>query len=745
MIEKIEMIKNYEAFKEFSWNASVESFKQFNLIYGWNGSGKTSLSRVFKLLEDKQNPNGSEIKIKIDGSSRLLSDMIATEQVPMIRVFNKDYVEDTVFKDNSKVKPIFYLSKGNKDKAIELEARNKEFYHMKEKYQNEEKALSKARKVRDDYCISIAKVIRETLRSAGKTNKYINYDKGRYDGHATLMLGDKDYKNMILDVDTLNSLKLQTQAIEMPEHKAIIEFQFDWVKFENDVKDVLAKNVKMQLIQRLVDNPSLGKWVKTGMTEFLVDNNLCPFCTQNISENILSSLKSHFNEEYNDLANEIEELKMQIQASVTRLKSYTLPSSVLLYPTISREYEAAKTAMEEYIVFVVKHFSDVSKWLESKLEDPTTIIASRACEYKELDSKIQNVNAIIASHNEQSRNLQNNIESARDKVAMHYIAESLGVYIKNDTEVVMHESALNTTSGIVKSIKLKIDELETQLRDHRPPVNELNKEIEVFFSRGDIKFELEGNGYKITRNGEVVRNLSDGESSAIAILYFLKSLNVSETECHKCTVVIDDPVSSQDINNLYSTFVYIMKKSERVEQLILLTHNFNMFKYAKKWAKSRFKNEERSFYQVSCETTLVGSKYSKQIELSALPTQLLKFDSEYHYLFSIIYQYANGNTSASDEQQLFYGNIARKIIETFLEFKYPDGNELKDKYLRLKGFDEVKQMRIFRYINNVSHKALLEDYEPALMSVTKQVMIDVLDLIAYYDKVHYDSFVKISS
>ena len=40
-IKKIVKIKKYRIFRDFSWYGSLPEFKDYNLIYGWNGSGKT--------------------------------------------------------------------------------------------------------------------------------------------------------------------------------------------------------------------------------------------------------------------------------------------------------------------------------------------------------------------------------------------------------------------------------------------------------------------------------------------------------------------------------------------------------------------------------------------------------------------------------------------------------------------------------------------------------------------------------
>lgn len=71
MITKINKIKDFGIFKDFKWNSDIDAFKKDNLIFGWNYSGKTTLSMLFQNLEfkskDKYFP-GSEFEINIDNA-----------------------------------------------------------------------------------------------------------------------------------------------------------------------------------------------------------------------------------------------------------------------------------------------------------------------------------------------------------------------------------------------------------------------------------------------------------------------------------------------------------------------------------------------------------------------------------------------------------------------------------------------------------------------------------------------------
>ena len=54
MIKGIQRIKDLGVFGNYTRPAETETFVEKNIIYGWNYSGKTTLSRLFYVLETKK-------------------------------------------------------------------------------------------------------------------------------------------------------------------------------------------------------------------------------------------------------------------------------------------------------------------------------------------------------------------------------------------------------------------------------------------------------------------------------------------------------------------------------------------------------------------------------------------------------------------------------------------------------------------------------------------------------------------
>ena len=51
MITKIDQLTNFGLYRQFKWGNNA-LFAKRNLIYGWNYSGKTTLSRLFQIMAE---------------------------------------------------------------------------------------------------------------------------------------------------------------------------------------------------------------------------------------------------------------------------------------------------------------------------------------------------------------------------------------------------------------------------------------------------------------------------------------------------------------------------------------------------------------------------------------------------------------------------------------------------------------------------------------------------------------------
>lgn len=90
-----------------------------------------------------------------------------------------------------------------------------------------------------------------------------------------------------------------------------------------------------------------------------------------------------------------------------------------------------------------------------------------------------------------------------------------------------------------------------------------------------------------------------------------------------------------------------------------------------------------------------------QAVLEEIPTELLKFRSEYHYLFSKLYHF-DKDPAGDFDCLLSLPNIARRFMEAFGGIMIPLHMGLKSKMDCLFP-DEVERERVWKFINYYSH------------------------------------------
>src|SRR5882672_8440580 len=106
-LSTIDRLQNLAIFANYRWDKTLGEFKRYNLIYGWNGSGKTALSRLFASLASGTHPAFPllQYEVTLDNVSYTEKDAITTK----VRVFNCDYIEKNLKVVDGHANPIYVL------------------------------------------------------------------------------------------------------------------------------------------------------------------------------------------------------------------------------------------------------------------------------------------------------------------------------------------------------------------------------------------------------------------------------------------------------------------------------------------------------------------------------------------------------------------------------------------------------------------------------------------------------------
>lgn len=90
----IKNIKNFGIFKKYS-NVEVKDFARFNLFYGLNASGKTTLSYLFQCIENKTLPeklSSSEFSVTLADESTITNSNVS-KSILDIYTFNDELIK----------------------------------------------------------------------------------------------------------------------------------------------------------------------------------------------------------------------------------------------------------------------------------------------------------------------------------------------------------------------------------------------------------------------------------------------------------------------------------------------------------------------------------------------------------------------------------------------------------------------------------------------------------------------------
>ena len=748
VISKIPRLRTPGVFNNFSWPADLPEFARFNLIYGWNGSGKTTISRMFRALELGTPPGDSEVTFTIDGRETSNDDF--TDAGMPVRVFNRDFIDASVFPlGEGDVPPIFVLGRESAEKQRAIDQLKTQKVAEQEKLNRARDNQQKAANDLDRFNIDHAKFIKESLRSSG-TTIYNNYNKGNFVNRAREMVTAGDNQTYILDEssrDKLTKIHRASPKSKLPEIRYSLP-DLNW--HDAEVTKLLSKTVVSQVIQNLKDDTELSGWSQAGLgIHQKRKTNQCLFCGQPLPKGRLAALEAHFSTAYTDLLHQLDEQATAIRGRIEAANKMELPSSSSVLEDLVADLDQAVQLFNEQRKSAIEALKGMLKAVTEKRNRMFESF-DHGVSVPPLDATAADkLHAVIQKHNQACDDFQSRTEKARQQLEAHYVATDLQDFATFESNLAAFTLEADTANKNIKKFQDDIDTLETEIKEHRQPAEEINRELNSYLGHNELTFAVKDTGYKITRNGSPARALSEGETTAVALLYFLKSLRDRNFDLGQGIVVLDDPVSSMDANALFLAFSYIRERTQDAGQFFILTHNFTLFNQIKNWFHSlpkqnstRIERRPARFYSLSCSHD--GCQRCSCI--CQMDSALEEYESEYHFLFKSVYLAAISTDPLTLENSYIFPNMARRILEAFLAFRQPRSDNLWEKMKRT-GFDEARRIRIYRFLNTHSHGDPIDDpgHDLSLLAEAKTVLKDFFDFIKDQDEEHYNAMVELVS
>ncbi|MFB1098292.1 AAA family ATPase [Terribacillus sp. JSM ZJ617] len=752
MIKSIERINNFGIYKDYQKQSDLHDFAKFNLIYGWNGSGKSTLSKLFAIINNDIKTSDfkdSQYEFKLEDGSKIYQD--TEESNLLMTVFNSNFINDNI-DWNDTVKSILLISEEKieeQKKIKEYEIKRQEIVKLKKDLKDKYDNLYKSNQ---NFLSSTAKHVKERFKIIDTSDKYyLNYNRTRLEKFIEV------YKDKVQSVESLlteeESINV-TKSIK-PESKSKIDFVFNTldedllIKGSERIKTLINTSIINQTVQSLKDNEVISHWVEEGFKLHSGSiTGICEFCGQLIPSSRLEELEKHFNDEYQQFKEKLITAKEWVRKQMLNSSN----EKALLYSLYEEFYDAFNNQMN-ILTLTEKNINDkLENWvnvLDKKNKNPfeklqvTELDEISISLLQEYNTAIVSLNEIIKLHNYKFENYQTKTKEQKHKLELSYTAEALKEY-----DYFYAEEEKN-------NIKLKIQELdsdlnminqsmfliEKELSNESLGAEEFNKQLQLFIGHNEISLEFDKlkKGYRIlrTRTREAAKNLSEGEKTALAFVYFITKLREKGNEISNQIIVIDDPISSFDSNNLFSAYAFLRAHCQEAKQLFVLTHNFVFFKLCRDWMLGKNKRDKVKSRCYAIES--IGESSERRSFITNAKDALIKYNSEYHYLFHKVYSFKRSEELSLDEAFLV-SNLSRKLLEGFLTFKFPKKRNDFNQLLEAAISDVQRRERVYRFINKYSHNATIEFSDNAidnLLGESKNIVDEIMDVIKELDMTHY--------
>lgn len=608
MIIRFDSIKNHRVFQDFRWTSALDNFSRFNLIYGGNATGKTTLANLFRVMEKGWELPEGEFTVSFAGR-RISSKDLASESFPPIRVFNEGFINDNVFTLNGSVSPIFVIG----ERSIEAQRQTEVLKLLLRDKLEEQNRLKKDVEIResslDDFCKEAGRSIKQLLSSSGQ-NPYNSYTKRNFVKTAEELVIKKTHFVSPLNESEKDKLKKVIAGTPKDRVSPLRVKLPDLNFFSEQASRILEKTVLVQSIYELKNDPVLAEWVREGMVQHnRKHSSSCLFCGQPMPPERMRRLEAHFNRQYTDFITEIDNLMELIQHQIDELDSVNPTDKAALNDHL---VEAYLNAVKELDSEIARTKAVLRKLLSDLNEKKGRIFErcqSRPIGYSPYSDPIAKINEIIQRHNQETGDFQSVVKEARRKLEEAIVAESMESYLTRKRNLSSAKVKLHECESIIRELKDRIAKIEVAIISHRRPAEELNQDLQQFLGHDLLRLEAKESGYKIMRKDEVATELSLGERAAISFLYFLKTLDDKDFDRSRGVVVIDDPVVGLDEKSMSYAFNFLQDRVANVGQLFILTHNQQFFQQVKAWFSNDSKSSA-SYYKLDC-TIESGTRYSK--------------------------------------------------------------------------------------------------------------------------------------
>ena len=683
MISKI-VLNGVASYKK---EAVLDTDKKVNLLYGLNGTGKSTFS---EFLYNQIGARFSQCRIE------------GLEENDTVLVYNQKFIQAT-FYEREGIHGIFTLSKGNADAQKVIDTISAEVKKL-----TEQKRKIEEKKTKDE---------QKYLGEIEEYKKQVWKIKTEYTGGDRVLefcldglKGNKDtlFKHIVslekpegeLDY-SIDDLKKEAQQLkgEAQSRQLLSKVLINVEDIEQS--ELLSKVIvgnKNSSVASLIETLGNSDWVNTGIKYVHIDDEkgVCPFCQQKtITQNFLEQINAYFDESYNREKSQIEQMISRYDTEIKKATDF--------FNTIKDDSFLEKNKVE---------IESLSTNLISVLEHNLNTLREKA-KTPSIQVSLQPINEIIESINSIIKNANNEITLYNQRIAdikgsKSKIRDSFWSLMRKEYNSVIELYAANekayeqSVKNVQKELQTKTSEINTNtalIEENRNKTVNIDEAVENIknglINIGITDFTIEKYSeeealYRLKREDsdeDIFKTLSEGEKMVISFLYFIelcKGESTAEKASNKKIVVIDDPISSLShiyVFNIGRLIHNEFLRTQKYDQLFILTHSLYFF-YELTNTDHKERKETQKLFRI-CKNT--ESSYFEDMKYEDI-------QNDYQAYWHII----------KDKKQspALIANCMRNVMEYF--FNFVEKQDFAQVFQRPE-LQENRYMAFNRYMNRESH------------------------------------------
>lgn len=690
-------------------------FRAKNILFGYNGKGKSSIA----------------IGIK----NEFLKD--TSKKSENLRIFDRDYISNSLLLENSegKIKGVEanFGSSGvnieNKIKElekqiiseVEISKLDLNIVDSRKKIRNEIDTIHDKRKgevgiSKKSSTDSIERVI-ELYKNDFQEAKKIEADEEKL----IKIIGDNAIEKQIAQNENLRPLNLsKIQSTLIEEVKVIFK-----EKFGEDIS---------------IPEFEVVQWIETGLKLHKEGDN-CKFCEGKLDFSDVKSKIAQYKENKKHKAKEkLKQFREQLQNLFESIKAIEKESKT--YTTnIGNEIEQHFTeiyAKKNNIETLITSCQSKIDNIEIQENFDFELLAETL---KELEESISTISKTKNDQLFELRKKQNNLTTLVKGAIGLEILQSAAIKDKlqevKDKEIDLKEKRENN-----KKKQQEIQDLKQQkslTKDFADFVSQILNDINISLK---VELDTDNKNYIIKSTNEnatlTIKDISEGEKNLLALLFFYYELFADNKQQNVKPeielIIVDDPISSMDDSNKF----YILELMKNLlelpnQQIFVLTHSWEDYCNLSYGKKAWENNQPFATFEIR--------KSNGVSELS----QLKNIEKPYKYLFKEIFEFSQKREDdlKTDCQIYHYPNVMRRVFEEWYSFKIGrDLNLTSSQQDRITSELKITENRektrlglLLKVCNILSHSINGSKNPQEIHQSAKYLM----KLIADNDKLHFDN------